>query len=168
MDLPFRQGGDEDVEGLLGNPVELLDVEQAPFPQGRDEGPFGEGLGEVAPLQHQGGVVGADEARRREFGVALDELHPPARGRGHDPQQRRLPHPGRAFEDDVAARPQRRHEHLGRAAQPDDALVDAAEEGGRREPRRHRRGSRAVPLVAAGFGQGVPRGRPVKLPSARG
>ena len=154
VEFALGEGGDEDVEGLLGHPVEFLDVEQAPLPQGGDEGPFGEGLGQVAPFQHQGRIVGADEAGRGELGVALDELHPPAGGVGDDPQQRRLSHTGRAFKDDVATGSQRCHKDLGRPAQADDALLDAFEEDGRREPRRNRRGSRADALVVQAVVQG--------------
>ena len=66
----------------------------------------------------------ADEPRRRQLGVALDELHPEPGPVGDGAQQRRLPGPGRALEHDVAAARERGREHLRLAAQADDPLVD--------------------------------------------
>ena len=70
----------------------------------------------------------ADEPRRRQLGVALDELHPEPGTVRDRPQERRLPGSGRPFEHDVAAAGERRREHLGLAAQADDALVDPREQ----------------------------------------
>jgi hypothetical protein len=49
---------------------------------------------------------------------------------GHNPQQRRLPHARRPFEDHVPARAQSSYEHLGLTTQTDDLLLDPGEEIG--------------------------------------
>ena len=56
-----------------GHPVELLDVEQAAGAQRRDQRAVDEDLLDVAVGEHPGRVEVADQPRRGQLGVALDE-----------------------------------------------------------------------------------------------
>ena len=103
VQLALAHHRDEDVERLLGDPVDLLDVEQRPVPQRLDQRAVDEDVGAVALGQHPGRVEVADEAGRRQLGVALDEGEADAELVGDGPEQRRLPGAGRPLEQDVAA-----------------------------------------------------------------
>ena len=84
-DLALGQHGDQDVERLLGDPVELLEVEQGALPHGRQQRAVGEAGRRVPGREHLRRVVLPDQPGRRELGVALDEDHVPARRRGRWP-----------------------------------------------------------------------------------
>ena len=94
VDLALGERADEHVEGLLRDAVELLDVEQPALAQRRDQRAVDEDLRQVAGLEHERGVEVADQPRRRQLRVALDELDAEVGGVGDGAQQRRLPVPG--------------------------------------------------------------------------
>ena len=91
-----------------------------PVAQGRHQRAVLEDVGGVALGQHAGRVEVADEAGRRELGVALHELEADAELVGHRPQQRRLARARRSLQEDVAAGGQRRHHDLLLAPPADD------------------------------------------------
>ena len=103
VQLALAHHGDQDVEGLLRHPVELLDVQQGAVAHGRDERTVDEHVGVVAIGQHTGGIEVPDQAGRRQLGVALDELEADAELVGDGPQERRLAGPRRPLDEDVAA-----------------------------------------------------------------
>jgi len=120
--------GDEDVEGLLGDPVELLEVEQRALPHRGGQRTVGPGLRAVADAHDQRRIVMAEQPRRSQLGVALHELHPPPRCGGDRSQQRRLASPGRAVEDHVAALLEGDGDHFGLAAEADDPVLEEGEQ----------------------------------------
>jgi hypothetical protein len=140
VDLALGESGDENVEGLLGDPVHLLEVEELALAHRGEQRPLDEGLGAVADLEHGRGVVVADHPRRGELGVALDEDDAEPGLLGDDPEQGRLAGARRPLEEHVTAGGERHREHLGLAAQADDVGGDPLEEMGRGE-----RGRRTLP-----------------------
>ena len=72
-ELTLAHRRDDDVEGFLGNAIDLLYIEECPAAQRFDERSVEEDLGRVALGQHAGGIKRADEPGRGELGVALDE-----------------------------------------------------------------------------------------------
>jgi len=72
-------------------------------------------------------IEDAREARRRELGVPLDEHEVETVDTGNGAQHRRLPRPGRPFEQHVPARVERGNDELDLASAADDGrpqLVD--------------------------------------------
>ena len=88
VQLALRHHGDEHVERLLGDPVELLDVEQPAAAQRGDQRPVDEDLLDVAVGQHPRGVEVPDQPRGGQLGVALDEQERDVPG-GRDRAQER-------------------------------------------------------------------------------
>jgi hypothetical protein len=70
-DLGLSEDGDQGVERLLRDPVELLQVEKGTRAHGRQQRAVGEAGGDVALGQHLGRVVLPDQPGRGELGVAL-------------------------------------------------------------------------------------------------
>jgi hypothetical protein len=130
VDLALAHRGDEHVEGLLRHPVELFDVEQGAVAEGADERSVDEHLGVVPLGEDPGRIEVTDQARRRQFGVALDELEPDAELVGHLAQERRLAGARGSLEEDVAVGGERGHHEVDlpapahhRTGQPGDQLV---------------------------------------------
>ena len=132
VQLALAHHRDEHVERLLRHPVELLDVEQRAVAHRRDERAVDEDVGVVALGEHPGRVEVADEAGRRQLGVALDELEADAELVGDGAQQRRLAGAGRALDEDVAAGVERRQHELELALAPDEATPQVGERRRRR------------------------------------
>ena len=129
-DLALGQHGDEDVERLLRDPVELLQVQQPRAAHRRQQRSVDEVGRHVAAGEHGGGVVLADQPGRGQLGVALheDDVLPHV---GRDrAQQRGLAGARRPLEDDVPVRAQGDREDLALPAQPDDRR----RAGGQRPP----------------------------------
>ena len=127
VQLPLAHHRDEHVERLLGDPVELLDVEQRAVAHRRDQRAVDEHVGVVALGQHPGRVEVPDEAGRRQLGVALDELEADAELVGDGPQQRRLAGAGRALDEDVASGVEGGQHELQLALAPDEPAAEAVE-----------------------------------------
>ena len=68
----------------------------------------------------------ADEARRRQLGVALDELEAELQLVRDGAQQRALAGAGRAFQQDVAVGVERGEDELDLAPAADDVAVETA------------------------------------------
>src|SRR4028118_914638 len=100
-DLALGEPGDWGVERLLGDPVELLEVEQAVPAHRRQQRPVGEAAGDVAVGEDGGAVALATQPGRRQLGVARDEDPLLADVGGDGTQQRGLARPRRALQDDV-------------------------------------------------------------------
>ena len=123
-DLELRHRGEQDVEGLLRDPVQLLDVQQPAGAQRLEQRAVLEDLRHVALGQDQGRVEVADQPGGRQLGVALDhdERDPPT---GGDPaQQRRLPGARRSLQQHVGAAEQGRLQQLGLGRPVDDLRGD--------------------------------------------
>ena len=103
MQLALAHHGDQHVERLLRHAVELLDVEQRAVAHRRHQGAVDEDVGVVALGQHARRVEVADQSRRGQLSVALDELEPDAELVGDGAQQRRLAGAGRTLDEHVAA-----------------------------------------------------------------
>ena len=101
-DLAFAHHRDQHVQRLFGNAVEFLDVEQRTVAERRGERARDEDVGVVAVAEHSSRVEVADDAGRRELGVALDELESDPQLSRDRTQQRRLAGAGRPLDDDVA------------------------------------------------------------------
>ena len=119
-DLALGEHGDEDVERLLRDAVELLHVQQAAPTHRRDQRAVDEVLGAVALGEHLGRVELADQPRGRELGVALDEHDLLARVRRDGPQQGGLAGAGRPLQHHVPPGRERDGEYLALATQADD------------------------------------------------
>ena len=141
MQLALAHHRDEHVERLLGDPVELLDVEQRAVAHRRDERAVDEDVGVVALGEDPRRVEVPDEAGRGELGVALDELEPDAELGGDGAQQRRLAGARRALDEDVAAGVEGGEHELDLAPPPDEAVTEPIER--RPHLRRGRRGAAA-------------------------
>ena len=129
MQLALGHHRDQHVERLFGDPVDLLDVEQGAVAQRGDERAVDERVGPVAVGQHLRRVEGADEARRRELGVALDEHELRTGGVGQRAQHRRLAGAGRTLEQHVAIGGERGDEQLELAPPTDHLGIEAVDEG---------------------------------------
>jgi hypothetical protein len=129
VELSLRHHRDQEVEGFLGDPVDLLDVEERAAAQGVDQGTVHEDRRVVALVDDLGRVEAAGEARRGQLRVALHEDEPQPVGARHRPQYRRLPGPGRAVEEHVAARVEGRHDELHLPRAPDDELAQLLDRG---------------------------------------
>ena len=70
----------------------------------------------------------ADEARRGELGVALDELEADPQLLGDGAQQRALAGPGGTLQDDVAIGHEGRHHQLQLAPSSDDLAVQSIDQ----------------------------------------
>ena len=101
--LALAHHGDEDVERLLRDAVDLLDVQQRAVPQRLEQRAVDEDLRAVALGEHPRRVEVPDEARRRQLGVALDEGEADAQLVGDRPEQGRLARTRRPLQQDVAA-----------------------------------------------------------------
>jgi hypothetical protein len=119
-DLALGQHRDQDVQRLLGDPVELLQVQQRAAAHGGQQRAVGEAGAHVALGQHLGRVVLAHQPGRGQLGVALGEHHLLTGLAGDIAQQRRLPGARRALDHDVPPGGQRDRQHLALAAQADD------------------------------------------------
>jgi hypothetical protein len=120
VDLALGHDGEQDVDGLFRDPVELLDVQQPAVAHGPDQRPVGEVLRPVALLEHQRRVEGADQAGRGQLGAALDQHELGVPGRRDLPQQGGLAGARRALEQDVGARRERGSHQLELALAPYD------------------------------------------------
>ena len=72
-DLALGEHRDQDVEGLLGDPVELLQVQEGAGPHRPQQRSVGKAGRHVSLVKHLRGVVLADQPGGRELGVALGE-----------------------------------------------------------------------------------------------
>ncbi len=86
--------GDQHVQRLLGDPVDLLDVEQRTLTERPHQRAVDEHVGRVALAEDAGGIEVADQPGRRQFGVALDELEPWPVSAAMDRSRVDLPVPG--------------------------------------------------------------------------
>ncbi len=119
-DLALGEHRDEDVQRLLGDPVELLQVEQPTAAHRRQQRTVHETRRVVALRQHLRGVERSDQPGRGELGVALHEHDLLAVGTRDRAQQGRLAGAGRALDHDVAPGLQGDRQHLALAAQTHD------------------------------------------------
>ena len=119
VQLALAHHRDEHVERLLGDAVDLLDVQQRAVAHRRDQRTVDEHVGVVAVGEHARRVEVADEARRGELGVALDELEAEAELVGHGAQQRALAGARRTLQQDVPVGGQRGHDQLDLPLAPD-------------------------------------------------
>ena len=111
---------DQDVQRLLGDPVDLLDVQQAALAQRPHQRAVDEDVGGVPLGEHLRRVEVPDQPGRGQLGVALDEVERRRPLRGDGPQQRRLPRPRRALEQHVRAAVEGGHEQLDLAGPVED------------------------------------------------
>ena len=129
VQLALAHHRDEHVERLLRHPVELLDVEQGAVAHGGDQRPVDEDVGVVALGEDPGRIEVADEAGRRQLGVALDELEADAELGGDGAQQRRLAGARRALDEDVAPGVEGGEHELELASPPDEPVAEAGQRG---------------------------------------
>ncbi len=146
VEFALAHHGDEHVQRLLGDAVDLLDVQQRPVAQRRRERTVDEHVRVVALGHHPGRIEVADEPGRGEFGVALDELETDAQLEGDGAQQRRLAGAGRPLDEDVAVGDERGDDEFDLAATADDGRPDAIDE-------RRRVGGRVRHAVSSCSGQ---------------
>ena len=130
VELALAHHRDEDVERLLRHPIELLDVQQRPVTHRRDQRPVDEDVGVVPLGEHPGRIEVPDESRRRQLGVALDELEADAQLVGDGPEQRRLAGAGRPLDHDVAAGVERGEHELELPPPPDAGVGSVAPSDG--------------------------------------
>ncbi len=140
VQLALAHHGDQHVERLLRHPVELLDVQQRAVAHRGDERAVDEHVGVVALGEHARRVEVADEPRRRQLGVALDELEADAELVGDGAQQRRLAGARRTLDEDVAAGVERGEDELELA--PAAPTSRPLRRGARRRRRRASRHAR--------------------------
>ena len=126
MQLALAHHGDEHVERLLGDAVDLLDVEQRAVAHRRHQRAVDEHVGVVAVGQHPGRIEVADEAGRGQLGVALDELEAEPELVGDGAQQRALAGARRPLEQHVAVGGQRGDHQFDLALAADDAAAGRA------------------------------------------
>src|SRR6266566_2570016 len=119
VDLALGHDGEQNVDGLFGDPVELLDVQQPAIAHGPHQRPVGEVLRAVPLLEHERRVEGPDEAGRGQLGAALNQDEFGVPGRRDLPQQGGLAGARRPFEQDVGARRERGPDQLQLALAPD-------------------------------------------------
>ena len=129
MDLTFGHGRDHKVEGLLGNPVQLLDIEQRPLTDCFGQGSVDEDVWRVSVGQHAGRIELASQPGWRELGVALDEHERHLGLSGESAQQCRFPSARWSIEQHVALGCQGRNEDLCFSSPPDDGLADGIDNG---------------------------------------
>ena len=130
MQFAFAHDRDQNVQGLLGHTVDLLDVQQRTVAQRRSEGTVDEDVGVVALRHHACRIEVPDESSRGEFRVALDELEPDAELVGNRAQQRRLAGSGRALDHHVTIGDQRGDDQFDLAPSTDDRGPDRGNEFG--------------------------------------
>ena len=119
-DLTLGEDRDQDVERLLGYPVELLQVQQRTRAHRLQQRSVGETRRDVALGQHLRRVVLPDEPGRRQLGVAFHEHHPGAEITRDVPEQRGLAGAGRPFQDHVPPGVQRDCQYLTLSPQAHD------------------------------------------------
>ena len=120
MQFLFAHHGDQHVERLFGNAVDLFHVEQGTLGHRRDQGAVHEHVGGIAINQYAGRVEVAHQTRRGEFGIAFNELETDAEFVGDGAQQRALTGARRPLEHDVAIGGQRGDHEFELAAPADD------------------------------------------------
>ena len=128
-ELAFAHHCDEHVERFLGDPVQLLDVEQAAEPEGGHQRAVDERLARVPIAQDDRRVEVPDQPGRCELGVALDELETDAEFVRHRAQHRRLAGARRALEHHVPARSERGDQQLDFSAPADHRSLGAFHQG---------------------------------------
>src|SRR6185437_6926805 len=119
VDLALGHDGEQNVDGLLRDPVELLDVQQPAVAHGPYQRPVGEVLRTVPLLEHERRVEGPDEAGRGQLGAALNQDEFGVPGRRDLPQQGGLAGARRPLEQNVGARRERGPDQLQLALAPD-------------------------------------------------
>jgi hypothetical protein len=120
-DLALGEHGDQDVERLLRNPVELLEVEQPTLPHRGEQRPVHEARRAVALGEHLSRVELPHQPGGRQFGVSFDEQDgAPVLPRDRA-QQRRLTGAGRTLDDHVPAGRERDGEYLALATETDNS-----------------------------------------------
>jgi hypothetical protein len=133
--LALAHHGDEHIERLLGDAVDLLDVEQAARPERLDERAVDEDVRVVALGQHLRGVEVADEPGGGQLGVALDEEERGVPAARHGPEKRGLPRAGRAFEHHMRPGVERGDEQFCLAFAPEHrGQVERRSPSGHRHP----------------------------------
>ena len=130
MDLALAHHRDQHVERLFRDAVDLFDVQQRSITHCRDERTIDEDVGVVAIGQHPCRVEVADQASRRQFGVALDEFEAEAELVGDSAQQRALARARRTFQQHMTVGGQRSDNQLDFALSPHDAAEHALDQRG--------------------------------------
>ena len=74
MNFAFRQRSDEDVESLLGDAVELLEIQHFAIGEGVHKWTWHEGICHISTIENYRWIVMAHEAARRELSVAFHEF----------------------------------------------------------------------------------------------
>ena len=127
VQLAFRHHGDEEVQRLLRDAVDLLHVEQRAPPQRIDQRPVDEDRRVVPMADDLRGVEASGETGRRQLGVALDEHEvEPVRARD-GAQHRRLSGARRSFEQHVSSRVEGGDDQLDFAGATDDRRTQLAD-----------------------------------------
>ena len=119
-DLALGKHGDQDVERLFRDPVELLQVQQCAGPHCPQQRAVSEGGGYVPAGEHLGRIVLSYQTCWREFRVAFREHHGLARMTGYIPQQRGLAGARRPLDHHVPAGFQCDRQDLAFPAEPDN------------------------------------------------
>jgi hypothetical protein len=122
-DLALGQHGNEDVQRLLGDPVELLQVQQGTVAHGLQQRAVGETARHVAVRQHLRGVVLAHQPGRGQLGVALDEDDALAGLPGDVAQQRGLAGAGRPLDHHVPPGAERHGQNFALPPQPNNCAA---------------------------------------------
>ena len=112
MKLTLGHHRDEQVEGFLGDTVDLLYVEKRSLPEGAHERPIYENLGVVTIGEHPGRVEVAHKTGRGELCVAFHELESEFGFLCDGTQDGRLAGTRRSLQQDVAVGRQRGHHHF--------------------------------------------------------
>lgn len=118
MQLSLRHDPDEEVDRLLGHPVEFLHVQQRTVLHRFGERSGQEGVAGVALGKHPGRVELARQPGRCQLGVALDGDQGNVQRRGQGSQQRGLAGAGRTLQQEMAPRADRGHHQLDLAPAP--------------------------------------------------
>ena len=128
MQLALAHHGDQHVERLFRDAVDLLDVQQRAVAHGRHQRAVDEHVRVIPIDQHPGGIEVADQPGRCQFGVALDELEAEAQLVGNRTQQGALAGARRALEQHVTIGGQCRNDQLDFSFAADDAAQHPLDE----------------------------------------
>ncbi len=129
VEFTLTHHGNQHVERLFGNPVEFLDVQQRPVLQRSGKWTGNEDVRVISLAQHAGRVEVTNEARRREFGIALNKLETNVHLASDTAEQGRFAGAGRALDQNVAVGVDRGDHELDFADAADHTGPQPVEQG---------------------------------------